>query len=64
MTHQQAVKRATITDVARVAGVSISTVSRVVNDTAPVAEETVRQVRNAIELLNYTPMAAARNTSR
>jgi LacI family transcriptional regulator len=57
---QQAVKRATITDVARLAGVSISTVSRVVNETAPVANETVEQVRNAIELLNYTPMAAAR----
>ncbi len=42
------------------AGVSISTVSRVVNETAPVADETVRQVRNAIQLLNYTPMAAAR----
>ena len=27
---------------------------------APVADETVRQVRSAIELLNYTPMAAAR----
>lgn len=60
MTYQQVVKRATITDVARLAGVSISTVSRVVNDTAPVADETVLQVRNAIDLLNYTPMAAAR----
>jgi len=60
VTNQQTVKRATITDVGRLAGVSISTVSRVVNGTAPVAEETVQQVRNAIELLNYTPMAAAR----
>ncbi len=60
MNSQQAVKRATITDVARLAGVSISTVSRVVNETATVAEETGEQVRNAIELLNYTPMAAAR----
>ncbi|GAB4579788.1 MAG: LacI family DNA-binding transcriptional regulator [Anaerolineales bacterium] len=52
--------RATIEDVARLAGVSISTVSRVINDTAPVAEETVQRVREAIETLHYTPHAAAR----
>ncbi len=52
--------RATIEDVARLAGVSISTVSRVINETAPVAEETVQRVREAIEALRYTPHAAAR----
>jgi DNA-binding LacI/PurR family transcriptional regulator len=57
---QRTKKRATISDVAKLAGVSISTVSRVVNETAPVADETVQQVRQAIETLDYTPHAAAR----
>jgi DNA-binding LacI/PurR family transcriptional regulator len=43
------------------AGVSISTVSRVVNGTGPVADETVVQVRQAIATLNYTPSSAARS---
>ncbi len=53
-------KRATISDVAKLAGVSISTVSRVMNGTAVVAEETTQSVREAVELLNYSPHAAAR----
>lgn len=60
MTFQRAQKRATISDVARLAGVSISTVSRVLNNTAPVAEETVQQVQLAIDTLDYSPHAAAR----
>jgi len=54
-------QRATISDVARLAGVSISTVSRVLNDTAPVSEDVDKRVRQAVELLSYTPHAAARN---
>lgn len=42
------------------AGVSIATVSRVLNGTAPVAEETVQQVNHAIATLDYAPHAAAR----
>jgi LacI family transcriptional regulator len=53
--------RTTITDVAHLAGVSISTVSRVLNGTAPVAPETVAQVRQAMDKLNYKPLAAARS---
>lgn len=53
--------RATISDVARLAGVSISTVSRVINDTAPVSEDVEQRVRQAAEMLSYTPHAAARN---
>uniref|UniRef100_A0A7C1FSI8 LacI family transcriptional regulator n=1 Tax=Caldilinea aerophila TaxID=133453 RepID=A0A7C1FSI8_9CHLR len=53
--------RPTISDVARLAGVSISTVSRVLNDTAPVSPEVEQRVRQAIEMLNYTPHLAARN---
>ena len=58
---KQAKQRPTISDVARLAGVSISTVSRVVNDTAPVSDEVGERVRNAINMLSYTPHAAARN---
>jgi LacI family transcriptional regulator len=60
-TGKRAKQRPTISDVARLAGVSISTVSRVVNDTAPVSDEVGVRVRNAIELLGYTPHVAARN---
>jgi len=50
----------TIADVAERAGVSTATVSRVINQTAPVAEETAARVRAAIAALNYHPSAAAR----
>ncbi|HVM70137.1 MAG TPA: LacI family DNA-binding transcriptional regulator [Anaerolineales bacterium] len=52
--------RATISDVASKAGVSISTVSRVLNNTVPVDQETALRVRTAVEELNYTPHSAAR----
>jgi LacI family transcriptional regulator len=52
--------RATISDVAEMAGVSISTVSRVLNVTAVVDGETAERVRAAVSALNYTPHAAAR----
>lgn len=58
---QKAKQRPTISDVAKLAGVSISTVSRVVNDTAPVSDEVGERVRSAVEMLGYTPHAAARN---
>ena len=52
--------RATISDVAQQAGVSISTVSRVLNNTVPVDEETARRVRETVATLKYTPHSAAR----
>ena len=52
--------RATIADVAERAGVSIATVSRVINKTGQVAEATASRVNNAILELNFTPHAAAR----
>ena len=55
---------ATIADVAQRAGVSIATVSRVINKTAPVTEETTVRVRAAIAKLNYVPQAAARGLAR
>ena len=51
----------TIDDVARRAGVSISTVSRVVNRTVPVSEEAAARVQAAMIELKYQPRAAARN---
>ncbi|MFQ6100338.1 MAG: LacI family DNA-binding transcriptional regulator [Anaerolineae bacterium] len=44
---------------AKKAGVSIATVSRVINHTAPVAPETESQVQAAIAELNYRPQSAA-----
>lgn len=52
--------RATIDDVARKAGVSIATVSRVINKTGQVAESTVARVMSAVAELQYSPHAAAR----
>jgi LacI family transcriptional regulator len=48
-------------DVAREAGVSIATVSRVVNDAGPVAEPTRRRVLEAIRRLNYSPNLVAKS---
>lgn len=60
MSSNKPKQRATISDVAKLAGVSIATVSRVINETAPVASETVEKVRQAVTMLSYTPQPAAR----
>ena len=59
MTEAWVPSRATIADVAERAGVSTATVSRVVNQTAPVAPATEAQVRTAIAALSYRPHTAA-----
>jgi len=51
----------TIRDVAREAGVSVSTVSRVLNDKDDVAPETAVTVRRVIEELGYASSIAARS---
>jgi len=51
---------ATIYDVAKVAGVSPKTVSRVMNGDAPVNEKTREVVEAAMLSLNYVPSSAAR----
>lgn len=56
--------RATIVDVARLAGVSTATVSRVLNRTCPVTEETAALVHAAVRELSYTPRAAAQSLAR
>lgn len=52
---------ATIVDVANAAGVSVATVSRVLNKSGKVSPETVMNVKDAIERLNYVPNLSARN---
>lgn len=54
----------TISDVARVAGVSPMTVSRVVNNQTGVKPTTRDAVMQAIEALGYSPNAAARSLAR
>jgi LacI family transcriptional regulator len=51
----------TIFDVAKRAGISPATVSRVLNQTAVVAPETVARVQAAMAELKYVPRTAARN---
>lgn len=55
-------KRSTITDVAKHAGVSIKTVSRVVRKEPNVSGETRRRVEAAVAELNYRPTISARST--
>ena len=50
----------TIFDVAKIAGVAASTVSRVINNKGDVSEETRRKVLQAMKELSYTPNIAAR----
>ena len=45
----------TIAEVAKEAGVSVATVSRVINGNAPISEETLERVTAAISKLNYQP---------
>jgi LacI family transcriptional regulator len=51
---------ATIYDVAKEAGVSIGTVSYVINHTKRVRKETAQRVLDAMQRLNYQPRAAAK----
>ena len=53
--------KVTINDVAKYAGVSIKTVSRVTNKEPSVRQVTIDKVNEAIAALNYQPNVAARN---
>jgi LacI family transcriptional regulator len=53
----------TIRDVAREAGVSVTTVSRVLNDSGPVKSETRQRIRDVARRLHFTPNTTARNLS-
>lgn len=56
MTH----KRTTIDDIALLAGVSVRTVSRVINNSTKVGEATRARIQQIINDLNYHPSAQAR----
>ena len=64
--HPESPRQATIRDVAREARVSVATVSRALNDSGPVRDDTRRRVRDAADNLRFTPHGAARSliTSR
>ena len=53
-------KRANLRDVAKAAGVSVATVSRVLNEPAVVKKDTLQKVQAAIAELKFVPSAAAR----
>jgi len=53
--------KSTIKDVARVAGVSLKTVSRVINNEPTVKAATREKVKAAVKELNYRPDMSARN---
>lgn len=54
-------KKSSMADVARLAGVSIATVSHVISGKRYVSDEMTQRVKKAIEELAYTPNLAARN---
>lgn len=54
----------TIQDIAKIAGVSVATVSRVINNSSYVSKETREIVERAIKKLNYTPNRHAQNLRR
>lgn len=60
MTPAESARNATIFDVARLAGVSHQTVSRVLNGATNVRPETKSRVEKAIAQLRYSPSPAAR----
>jgi len=55
---------ATIKDVAKLAGVSPSTVSRVIAGSDRISLETKNRVQRAMKQLNYVPHAIARSLAR
>jgi DNA-binding LacI/PurR family transcriptional regulator len=59
LTHLPQDRPATIADVARMAGVSVPTVSRVLTGAARVSEERRTRVQKAMAALDYRPSAAA-----
>lgn len=57
-------QRVTIRDVAKAAGVSVSTVSHVLNNYGDIGPETEKRVRQTMKALNYYPSALARRLTR
>jgi DNA-binding LacI/PurR family transcriptional regulator len=59
-TSRDEVRNVTMADVAKAAGVSVPTVSRILNNKEYVAEETRQRVEDAIRTLGYAPHTQAR----
>jgi LacI family transcriptional regulator len=57
-------QKVTIRDIAQHAGVSVATVSRVLNDTVPVTRTKRMAVMNAVEALGYRPNMVAQELAR
>ena len=53
--------KATIKDIAKLVGVSPSTVSRVINGTASISDETKEKINKAMKELDYHPNSFARS---
>ncbi|MBA8903164.1 LacI family DNA-binding transcriptional regulator [Phyllobacterium sp. P30BS-XVII] len=60
MINRHEIRKPTIKDVARESGVSIATVTRVLQKSPKVSEETKRKIESAIKHLNYRPDLLAR----
>lgn len=50
----------TIKDVAKLSGVSVATVSRAINNSGYVHEDTLKKINDAVKELNYKPNETAR----
>jgi DNA-binding LacI/PurR family transcriptional regulator len=56
--------KVTIKDIAQAAGVAKSTVSKVLNDSPKISQETKTRVRDIIKQMNYTPSSIATGLAR
>jgi LacI family transcriptional regulator len=63
MAPETSAESPSIREVARQAGVSVATVSRVLNQTGPVRDETRQRVLERVASLGYVPHSAARSLS-
>jgi len=64
MTDSSTTQRPTVNDVARVAGVSLATVDRVLNERPGVRDATIARVQNAVDSLGYVRDVSAANLAR
>ena len=60
---RESLRNVTIKDVAAQAGVSVATISRVLNGKGPVRESTSRRVKETAQALRYAPHGVARSLS-
>lgn len=56
--------KVTISDIAKAANVAKSTVSKVLNDSPKISQETKRKVRDIMKQMNYTPSSIATGLAR